>query len=231
MVINDIKEFGEKPLWRGLLDVWCFSGQCIMVIWELSVLKRSEQHCLELPQSLHSYISLQENEGVGGMKFWGAELFEWKQLLQHKGQKMSRFVFLSRGTWQRGAGGVWRGERGWWVTSVCAVPSPSKTRDQPQTDVSQPSHAQPVTSCTFLCFLGLSKSESLEKWYQRLSWHQSTHALLASAAQHLTKPKMLMATWAGALAGLVEEEGVLPAQVPSRSLSPGVKLHPGQWVC
>lgn len=48
----------------------------IMVIWELSVLKRSEQCCLELPQSLHSFISLRENEGVGGIKFWGAELFE-----------------------------------------------------------------------------------------------------------------------------------------------------------
>lgn len=48
----------------------------IMVIWELSVLKRSEQCCLELPQSLQSFTSLQENEGVGGMKFWGAELLK-----------------------------------------------------------------------------------------------------------------------------------------------------------
>lgn len=79
MVISDIKEFEEKPLgWRGV----CGGGMVlrpvhdIMVIWELSVLKWSEQCCLELPQSLCSCISLREREGVGRVKFWGAELFK-----------------------------------------------------------------------------------------------------------------------------------------------------------
>lgn len=211
MIINDIKEFGEKPFWRrgGGCVVVLRPVHDIMVIWELSVLKWSEQCCLELPQSLHSYISLHENEEVGGMKFWGEELFELKQLLWCKGQRWAGLFFQAAGP------GRWvffgreeleafgEERRGWWLTSACAVPNPRKTWDQPQRDVNQPSHGQPLASCTFLCFPGFSISGSLEN--DRPSWHQSAHTLLACAAQHfcqVTKRERLMTTSAEALAGL-----------------------------
>lgn len=93
----------------------------IMVIWELFVLKWS----LEPPQSLHSYISLQENERVRGMKFWGAELLECK------GQK-------GAGLFEQVGSSGRAGERDWWVTSECAVLNPRETQAWPQRDVNQP---------------------------------------------------------------------------------------------
>lgn len=145
----------------------------------------------------------------GGNEILGRRIVRVKTTVVVQRTKMSWIVFPSSGTWQvgvlwqGGTGGVWRGEGDGWLTSACAVPNPRKTKDQPQRDLNQPSHGQPVASCTFLCFPGFSISGSLEN--DRLSWHQSAHTLLAYAAQHfcqVTKRERLMTTSAEALAGL-----------------------------
>lgn len=137
----------------------------------------------------------------GGNQILGSRIVRVKTTVVVQRTKMSWVIFPSSGTWQvgvlwqRGAGGVWRRERGWWLTSACAVPNPSKTRDQPQRDVNQP------VACTFLRFPGVSIFGSLEN--DSLTSERPCSA--GCAAQHLcqvTKHKRLMASSAGALAGL-----------------------------